>query len=274
MIRINLLPHRAEKRRRRQIQFASLSVVTVVLGAVAVGMVYLVLDARIAYQERRNEFLKSEIAKLDRQIEEIRKLREQVKALMARKEVVENLQATRSDVVRLMDQMLRILPDGVYLKSLRQTGDQISLVGLAQSNARVSTLMHSIQVSPLFTPPTLIEIHATTVGRDRWNEFSLSFNLSHRPPAAATPAKPATPQGTPTGVQGAGPASQAASPTSQGAPAPAQGGLGTGPGKPPTAPSGPAPAPGGPTASPGKPAAGLGKPAPTPAPRGAGEKRS
>ncbi len=250
MIRINLLPHRAEKRKRRQIQFASLSVVTVILGAVVVGMVYLVLDARIAYQERRNEFLNSEIAKLDRQIEEIRKLREQVKALMARKEVVENLQATRSDVVRLMDQMLRILPDGVYLKSLKQTGDQISLVGLAQSNARVSTLMHSIQNSPLLTPPTLIEIHATTVGKERWNEFSLSFNLSHR---AAAPSRAPAPQGTPAGAQVTAPTSQTTAPSGQP-------GLGTGLAKP-AAPSGPGTVPTSP--APGKPAMGPGSPVPS-----------
>ncbi len=224
MIRINLLPHRAEKRKRRQIQFASLSALTVVLGAVVVGMVYLVLDARINYQERRNEFLKNEIAKLDRQIEEIRKLREQVKALMARKEVVENLQATRSDVVRLMDQMLRILPDGTYLKSLKQNGDQISVVGLAQSNARVSTLMHSIQNSPLFTPPTLIEIHSTTVGKERWNEFSLAFSVTHRA-AAAAPNKPATPQGATAPAQGVAPAGQAPA-AAPGTPAPAVPGAG------------------------------------------------
>ncbi len=256
MIRINLLPHRAEKRKRRQIQFASLSVVSVILGAVVVGMVYLVLDARIAYQERRNDFLKAEIAKLDRQIEEIRKLREQVKALMARKEVVENLQATRSDVVRLMDQMLRILPDGVYLKSLKQTGDQINLVGLAQSNARVSTLMRSIQNSPFLTPPTLIEIHSTTVGKERWNEFNLAFSISHKAAVPAAPPKPGTAQAPGATAQGAAPAGQAASPAGQ---------LGAGPGlgKPVAAPASPTTASPAAPASPGKPAGSPGSPAPT-----------
>ena len=118
MIRINLLPHRAEKRKRRQIQFISLSVVSLVLAALLVGVVHGIISARIFYQDRRNDYLKGEIAKLDKQIEEIKRLREQVKSLLARKEVVENLQSTRADVVHLLDQMLRILPDGIYLKTL------------------------------------------------------------------------------------------------------------------------------------------------------------
>jgi type IV pilus assembly protein PilN len=98
--------------------------------------------------------------------------------LLARKTVVENLQSTRSDVVHLLDQMLRILPDGVYLKSVKQTGYRISIIGYAQSNARVSTLMRSIEDSPWLDSPTLIEIHATTVGGARISEFSLNFNLT------------------------------------------------------------------------------------------------
>jgi type IV pilus assembly protein PilN len=192
MIRINLLPHRAEKRKRRQIQFISLSVVSLLLGVLMVGLVHGIISARIAYQERRNDFLKTEIAKLDRQIEEIKKLREQVRALLARKDVVENLQTTRSDVVHLLDQMLRILPDGVYLKSLRQTGDQISVTGLAQSNARVSTLMRAIENSPWLDSPTLIEIHSSTVGKERLSEFNMNFKLTRRQTPAPAPATPAT----------------------------------------------------------------------------------
>src|ERR1035437_7858526 len=139
MIRINLLPHRAEKRRARQLQFAILSGISLIAGIVIVGFVHVAIDHRIAYQERRNEFLKLQIVVLDKQIAEIKKLREQTESLLARKTVVENLQSTRSNVVHLLDQMLRILPDGIYLKSLKQSGDKISVIGLAQSNARVST---------------------------------------------------------------------------------------------------------------------------------------
>lgn len=187
MIRINLLPHRAEKRRTQQLQFIVLSVLSLVAGAILVGMVHAAIAAQISYQERRNEYLKQETAVLDKQIAEIRKLREQTRSLLARKTVVENLQSTRADVVHLLDQMLRILPEGVHLKSIRQTGLRISLVGLSQSNARVSTLMRSIEDSPWLDSPTLVEIHATNVGGARMNEFSLNFNLTRQAtPSAAT----------------------------------------------------------------------------------------
>lgn len=191
MIRINLLPHRAEKRRAQQIQFIAFSVISVILGIVIVGFVHVTIIAQIDYQERRNAFLTKEIVVLDKQIDEIKKLREQTKFLLARKTVVESLQSTRADVVHLMDQMLRILPDGVYLKSLKQTGNKISLIGYAQSNARVSTLMRSIEDSPWLEAPTLIEIHAVTVGGTRLSEFSLTFNLKKVELAPApVPAKP------------------------------------------------------------------------------------
>ena len=190
MIRVNLLPHRAEKRKARQLQFIIFGAISLVLGAVLVALVHVAISTEIDYQERRNNFLKQEIAVLDKQIEEIRKLREQTQALLARKTVVENLQSTRSDVVHLMDQMLRILPDGVYLKTLKQTGYKISVDGYAQSSARVSTLMRSIQDSPWLDTPTLIEVHAASVGGKRLSEFSLNFNLTRQAaPTAPVPAK-------------------------------------------------------------------------------------
>jgi type IV pilus assembly protein PilN len=192
VIRINLLPHRAEKRRARQIQFIALSVISVVLAALLVGFVQVAISTQISYQERRNAYLKQETAVLDKQIEEINKLREQTQALLARKNVVEGLQSTRSDVVHLLDQMLRILPDGVYLRTLKQTGNRINLAGYAQSNARVSTLYRAIEDSPWLDSPTLVETHATGSGAARINEFTLNFNLT-KPKAEAvmSPAKPA-----------------------------------------------------------------------------------
>jgi len=178
MIRINLLPHRAEKRRARQLQFAILSGLSLVAGIVIIGLVHAAIDTRISYQGRRNDYLKQQIVVLDKEIAEIKKLREQTQSLLARKNVVENLQSTRASVVHLLDQVLRILPDGIYLKSLKQTGDKISIVGLAQSNARVSTLMRSIEDSPWVNTPTLIEIHASTSAGARLSEFSLNFNLT------------------------------------------------------------------------------------------------
>lgn len=196
MIRINLLPHRAEKRRNQQIQFAVFGAISLVLGALMVGFVHAAISAKISYQERRNEYLKQETLTLDKQIEEIKKLREQTQSLLARKTVVENLQSTRSDVVHLMDQVLRILPDEVYLKTLKQTGNKISIAGYAQSNARISTLMRAIENSPWLNSPSLVEIHASGAGGSRQSEFTLTFMLTKAQDAtAATTAKPAKPAG-------------------------------------------------------------------------------
>lgn len=194
MIRVNLLPHRAEKRRAKQLQFIILSAISLVSGALVVGFVHAAISSQISYQERRNEYLKQEIVVLDKQIAEIKKLREQTQSLLARKTVVENLQSTRSSVVHLLDQMLRILPDGVYLKSLKQTGNKISIVGFAQSNARVSTLMRAIEDSPWLDTPTLVEIHASTSAGARLSEFSLNFNLTKQEAVSPAPA-PAKPVG-------------------------------------------------------------------------------
>ena len=147
---------------------------------------------QISYQERRNAYLKQETAVLDKQIEEINKLRAETQALLARKNVVESLQSTRSDVVHLLDQMLRILPDGIYLKSLRQGGNRINLVGYAQSNARISTLMRAIEDSPWLDTPTLVEIHATSAAGGRISEFTMNFNLTK--PDASKPQDATKPQ--------------------------------------------------------------------------------
>jgi type IV pilus assembly protein PilN len=189
MIRVNLLPHRAEKRRARQIQLVAFSGISLLLGIAIVGFVHAAISTQISYQERRNQYLKDETAILDKQIEEIKKLREQTDALLARKTVVENLQTTRSDVVHLLDQMLRILPDGVYLKSLKQTGNRVNMVGSAQSNARVSTLMRAIEDSPWLGSPSLVEIHASGGGAARENIFNLNFILKKQAPASPASAK-------------------------------------------------------------------------------------
>ena len=191
MIRINLLPHRAEKRRTRQVQFIALSVISVVLGALLVGFVHAAISSEISYQERRNAYLKQETAILDKQIEEIKKLREQTQSLLARKDAVEKLQSDRSDVVHLLDQMLRILPDGVHLKTLKQTGSKISVAGYAQSNARISTLMRAIEDSPWLDSPALVQIHASSAGGARVSEFTLTFNLTKQ----TTAVKPAGAKG-------------------------------------------------------------------------------
>lgn len=183
MIRINLLPHREQKRAARQRELAFFASATSALGLLIVFMVHTVLGAQIENQGARNNFLEAEIKKLDSQIAEIKLLKEQTQAMLARKQVVETLQSNRSAVVYLLDQLVRQLPDGVYLKAIKQSGDSISLQGYAQSNARVATLMRSLEASPWLQSPNLIEVKAATINSLRASEFSLNVKLA--PPETA-----------------------------------------------------------------------------------------
>ncbi len=177
MIRINLLPHRELKRKARQQQFAVLARITFFLGLLTVGVIHLMITGQIEHQENRNNYMTDQIAILDKQIDEIKKIRAQTQALLARKQVVETLQDNRSDVVHLLDQLVRLLPDGVYLQSIKQTNQTINLTGYAQSNARVSTLMRKLESSPWLGLPSLIEIKASNVNNARLNAFSLNVTL-------------------------------------------------------------------------------------------------
>ena len=137
MIRINLLPHREMRRRRQQQHFFVMLGVVLVLGAATWFVVRTYLADRLDDQNRRNAYLTQEIAKLDKEIEEIKKLKEQTAALLARKRVVETLQANRSEVVHLLDQLVRQLPDGIYLRGIKQSGNRVTISGYTQSQARV-----------------------------------------------------------------------------------------------------------------------------------------
>lgn len=177
MIRINLLPHRAEKRKERRQQFYVLSAAMIVLGLAIALLVHTIYAGYIERQESRNAFLKSEITKLDAQIAEIRLLRQQIDALLARKQVIESLQGSRAETVHLFNELASRMPDGVYLKSVRQTAQQVTLVGYAQSNARVSTLMRSLDESPFLQNPGLVEAKAATVNSRRVSEFTLRIGI-------------------------------------------------------------------------------------------------
>jgi type IV pilus assembly protein PilN len=191
-MRINLLPHREQKRLARQRQFVTLVIALAVLGVAIVALVHAVLAARIDNQVSRNTLLKTEIAKLDAQIKEIDKLRDQIQQVLARKAVVETLQANRNEAVHLLDQLVRQLPEGIYLRSVKQTDKKVQVVGYAQSNARVSTLMRNIEGSPWLEKPELVEIKLVNMpaaGRTdppRLNEFTLNFEI-RRTPAAGGP---------------------------------------------------------------------------------------
>lgn len=176
-VRVNLLPHREERRKRARTHFAMLAGMTAVLGLAIVGAVYLVNEGSINEQKERNTFMKSEISKLDKEIDEIKKLKDEIAALLARKQVIETLQSDRAQTVYLLDELVRQMPEGVFLKTVKQKGLGIEVVGYAQSNARVSALMRNVESSPWLANPNLVEIKATNIGKMRVSEFNLKFAL-------------------------------------------------------------------------------------------------
>jgi len=177
MIRVNLLPWREARRKAQRQHLGMLGGMVAVLGLLIVGAVHLTIAGYISVQSDRNEFLKRENVRLDKEIEEIRKLKTEIAALLARKQVIERLQTDRAQAVYLLEELVQQVPDGVYLKGIKQTGRKVNLVGYAQSNARVSTLMRNLGASPYLEKPDLVEIKATMVSNKRVSEFSMNVSL-------------------------------------------------------------------------------------------------
>jgi len=188
MARINLLPHRSERRKRARQHFFVVAGGTALLGALIVVAMHGFYAAKIDSQIERNRFLKSEIAKLDKEIAEINKLKDEIAALLARKQVIETLQTDRAQTVHLLDELVRQMPEGVYLKSMVQRGLRISVAGYAQSNARVSTLMRNLGASPYLENPELVEIKAVPSpdkSGNRVNEFNMFIHIKRAQAEAA-----------------------------------------------------------------------------------------
>ena len=197
-VRVNLLPHREERRKRARQHFMFIGGVTAIVGVLIGVAMHTFVATKIETQEERNRFLKGEIAKLDKEIAEINSLKDQIQALLARKNIIETLQAERAQTVHLLDQLVRQTPEGVYLKQFQQRGLRINLVGYAQSNARVSTLMRNIESSPWLEKPELIEVKAANVDKRRVSEFNMFLSLKRTPteaPKGAAPAKDAAKKG-------------------------------------------------------------------------------
>jgi type IV pilus assembly protein PilN len=167
MTRINLLPWREELRQERQKQFMTMLVLSMVLAAALVGLIHFQMNAKIEYQNSRNQFLKTEIVKLDKEIEEIRELQKVRKSLIERMEVIQDLQKSRPSIVHLFTELVTTVPNGVYLKELEQTKDILKVIGEAESNARVSSYMRNLSNSEWLKDPNLdvIQIEDKTVTR-------------------------------------------------------------------------------------------------------------
>jgi type IV pilus assembly protein PilN len=197
VIRVNLLPWREARRKAQRQHLGVLGGMVAVLGLLIVGAVHLTIAGYIAVQSDRNEFLKKENVRLDKEIEEIKKLKSEIAALLARKQIIERLQTDRAQAVYMLQELVQQVPDGVYLKAIKQTGLKINMVGYAQSNARVSTLMRNFAASPYLENPDLVEIKAVTVSNKRVSEFNMNVSLKGLQTEDAGKSGKAAPKATP-----------------------------------------------------------------------------
>jgi type IV pilus assembly protein PilN len=173
MPRINLLPWREEQRKQRLKNFGIAAGTAVAVGIATVLYAHATVNHFIDYQGQRNKYLETEIATLDKQIAEIKELEATKDRLLARMQIIEQLQRSRPEVVHLFDELVRRLPDGVYLKSVKQTGNRLSIKGVAQSSTRVSALMRNIDSSEWLTDPGLDVVETVDQGRTRSSEFTI-----------------------------------------------------------------------------------------------------
>lgn len=173
-IHINLLDWRAARRERRKQQFGVAAGMTAALAAGIVVIGLLAVNTALSNQNERNEFLKGQIAEMDRQIKEIQELEKTKADLIARMEVIQQLQKDRSDIVHFFDEMVNILPDGVYVTSVKQQGNKITIDGVAESNGRISTYLKNLDASEWFSDPRLVVIKAQQDQFRRLSNFTLS----------------------------------------------------------------------------------------------------
>lgn len=183
MILINLLPHREAARKRRREAFYASLVMSALAGVVVAGAIYGWYAARISDQQAKNLVLSTEIKRLEGQIKDIATLQAEIAALRARQQAVEDLQADRNMPVHLLNELVKQLPDGVYVTNLKQENQVVSIQGIAQSNERVSELLRNLgNNSPWLTKPELVEITSSTVAlaaRDqrRVSNFTMRVRL-------------------------------------------------------------------------------------------------
>ena len=196
MTKINLLDWRTARRQQRKQQFTLLIGATFLASAVLVAIAYFAMDAAISHQQERNKILQTEITALDKQIKEIQELQKVKANLLARMRVIEQLQQSRSATVHFFDEIINTLPDGVYLTGVKQSGGEVTLDGIAESNGRISAYMKNLDSSPWFKDPKLVVIRTSDKNRLRSSEFQLKVtNLtkatdnSQAAPAPGAPKK-------------------------------------------------------------------------------------
>lgn len=206
MILINLLPHREAARKRRRETFYATLGASAVLGGLIAGGAYLWYQAQISSQQAKNSFLQAEITKLEAEIKEISTLQSEIAALRARQQAVEDLQGDRNMPVHLLNELVRQLPDGVYLTSMKQDNQTVTLLGMAQSNERVSELLRNLgNSSPWLVKPELIEITAANINlsaRDVRRVAKFTMRIGLKRPTDAQKADAAATKPPSTGTKG------------------------------------------------------------------------
>jgi type IV pilus assembly protein PilN len=184
--RINLLPHREARRELKKKIFWAMTALSAIVGVVMIGVVWTILQGYISNQQARNEFVRNENRKLDTQIKEIATLRQEIEGLRARQRAVEDLQADRNQPVYLLDEVVKQVPEGIYLRSIKQEERRVNVSGWAASNERVSEFLRNLQNnSRVLEKPELIEIKVAGQGpagmTRRVFEFSLNFTMKPTP---------------------------------------------------------------------------------------------
>ncbi len=177
MIRVNLLPHRQLKREARQREFGLMAAFTAIAACFVIFTGWTFINGQLDAQNERNSRLEAANIALDKEIADIKDLKDQISAMLERKQVVENLQTNRSQAVVVLDELSRKLPDGMYYKSIKQTGNTITIEGVADANARVATLVRSLSDSEWLESPNLVEIKAVVVNAIKQNAFTLTVNI-------------------------------------------------------------------------------------------------
>jgi len=182
MIRVNLLPHRQLKREARQREFGLMAGVAAIGAAVIVFMGLTYIESQVNAQAERNARLDAAIVVLDKEIADIKDLKDQISIMLDRKQVVENLQTDRSQSVIILDELSRQLPEGMYFKSIKQQGRVITLEGVADTNARIATLVRNLSSSNWLESPNLIEIKAESVNGLKQNAFTMNVSIKASKP--------------------------------------------------------------------------------------------
>jgi len=184
MARINLLPWREELRKQRRREFGFQIIGAVIIAALGVLYWHLHVESQIRFQNSRNDLLRKEIAVLDQAIKEIEELEKTRARLVQRMEVIQNLQASRPLIVRMFDQLVASIPEGVYLDSLQQSGANLMISGQTQSNARVSAYMRNIEASKFLGPAQLQIIESKEKQATGWGQFKVATSLVAPQPTA------------------------------------------------------------------------------------------